>query len=261
MIKNKEPRFKVQIRGGFADRNKIHPVNTDIQFEEFDDRSRVTIINQINALYHLILNTGNYEVTERKNAFWRSVLHNVYSQQIDYSRDISYREDDFLEIINESIYMDDYANVLSVVEFIAQLLNNESSRSFCHINVFQRLNKAFEKEFIGYRFVNGQIARITNDIEISEIEEAASIKRNKVDEHISKALKLLSDRERPDYENSIKESISAVEAMCNEITGNNNTLGEALKLLKRNASIHPCLESAFEKLYGYTCDASGVRHA
>lgn len=72
---------------------------------------------------------------------------------------------------------------------------------------------------------------------------------------------LLSDRENPDYENSIKESISAVEAMCNEIVGKKSTLGEALKQLKKENKIHPSLESAFEKLYGYTSDASGIRHA
>ena len=48
--------------------------------------------------------------------------------------------------------------------------------------------------------------------------------------------------------------------MCQIITQNNKaTLGDALKLLKDK--IHPALKSAFEKLYGYTSDANGIRHA
>ncbi len=37
------------------------------------------------------------------------------------------------------------------------------------------------------------------------------------------------------------------------------TLGDALKLLKDK--IHPAMKSAFEKLYGYTSDANGIRHS
>ena len=49
--------------------------------------------------------------------------------------------------------------------------------------------------------------------------------------------------------------------MCSIILGKNSTLGDALKQLEHNGvKIHPCLKSAFEKLYGYTSDASGIRH-
>ena len=84
-------------------------------------------------------------------------------------------------------------------------------------------------------------------------------------EHISKANKLLADREKPDYENSIKESISAVEAICEIITGTKGkeaTLGNMLKKLEDNGvAIHKGLKSAFNILYGYTSDANGIRHA
>ena len=174
---------------------------------------------------------------------------------------MSYYESKMFELINENIYKDDYANVLSLVEYIAKLLYQESGKRYKQVDVYKVLNKTFEKEFIGYRFVNGVIAQITSDIEIAQIEEAVALKDNKVDEHINKALALLSDRNNPDYENSIKESISAVEAMCNEITGKRSTLGDTLKQVKKNSTIHPSLEKAFEKLYGYTSDASGIRHS
>lgn len=80
--------------------------------------------------------------------------------------------------------------------------------------------------------------------------------------HLVKATTFLADRDMPDYENSIKESISAVEAMCVVLLGKGATLGAALKQLEdKGIKIHPSMKSAFEKLYGYTSDAAGIRHA
>ena len=251
--------LKVQIRGGFADRNNIHPVNTTMQYEDLDDRSRTAIVNMINALYNATFE-GLFGY-EKQNIFWRTILSEVYSQQIEWSSGVSYREDKMFDIINSTIYEDDYSNVLSIVEYIARQLQEIVTNQYKQFNVFSILNNVFEKEFVGYRFVDGYIVRITNEVEINQIEEAIAVKKNKVNEHMEKALLLLSDRKSPDYENSIKESISAVEAMCNDITGKKSTLGEALKLLKKENYIHPSLEAAFEKLYGYTSDASGIRHA
>ena len=83
--------------------------------------------------------------------------------------------------------------------------------------------------------------------------------------HINKALALYSDRKKPDYENSIKESISAVESLCCIITGSTGsqaTLGSTLKKLEKDGGvvIHGAMKTAFEKLYGYTSDSDGIRH-
>lgn len=258
MKKNSGHLLKVQIRGGFADRNNMHPVNTTMQYENLDARSRVALVNMINVLYYAIFNGT---CSEEKTIFWRTILSNVYSQQIEWAPGVSYREDKMFELINASIYKDDYSNVLSVVEYMAGLLQDKANKTHKQLNVFKALNQTFEKEFIGYRFVDSYIVRITSDIEIIQIEEALKLKKNKVNEHLEKALVLLSDRDNPDFENSIKESISAVEAMCNEIVGKKSTLGDALKVIKKGKNIHPSLEAAFEKLYGYTSDASGIRHA
>ena len=81
--------------------------------------------------------------------------------------------------------------------------------------------------------------------------------------HLATVLELLSDRKSPDYRNSIKESISAVETLCKLITGNASaTLGNALDLIEREGKvkIHPALKQAFDKLYGYASSADGIRH-
>ena len=75
--------------------------------------------------------------------------------------------------------------------------------------------------------------------------------------------RLMSDRKSPDYRNSIKESISAVEAICRLITNHKKvTLGQCLKEMEgAKVMLHGALKKAFSNLYGYTSSAAGIRHA
>lgn len=125
-------------------------------------------------------------------------------------------------------------------------------------------NSILEQEKSGYRLIDGLISPIVSDVEMMSIEEASNTKFHPVNIHLQKALQLYSDRENPDYENSIKESISAVEAMCCIITGMTGasaTLGVALKKLEDSGvAIHGAMRSAFSQLYGYASDSDGIRH-
>lgn len=126
----------------------------------------------------------------------------------------------------------------------------------------KQYNELLEQEKSGYRIVAGEVAPITNETEIQTIEQAASTPYLSVNQHIKKALAFYADIKCPDYENSVKESISAVEAMCCIITGKDATLNKAIEKLKNNGvHIHPALEKAFISLYAYTCDEKGIRHA
>ena len=132
------------------------------------------------------------------------------------------------------------------------------------IDVFQEwFNELFQSEYVGYRFISGEIVPITDEIEVKEIEQACCTPFDGARKHLKKALNFLSDREHPDYKNCVKESISAVEATCRIIAEKDSaTLGEALKLLaKHGLKLHPCLNSGIDKLYSYACDQGGVRHA
>jgi len=101
-------------------------------------------------------------------------------------------------------------------------------------------------------------------VEIQAIEDAIEYPLETVSNHISQALQLFADRKDPDYRNSIKESISAVEALCRAIAGDDKaTLSQALHIIERQGKvrIHPALIEGLSKIYGYTSDESGIRHA
>lgn len=125
-------------------------------------------------------------------------------------------------------------------------------------------NAVLQQENAGYRVLGTNIVPITGEAELQCIEIAQKTAYESVNTHIKKATELFGKRPIPDYENSIKESISAVEAMCCIITGMTGaqaTLGKALKKLKESGvHIHPAMENAFSSLYGYASDENGIRH-
>lgn len=154
------------------------------------------------------------------------------------------------------------------LEFLAnsELFKQNQSHIKTHLkNYKQEVNIVLEREFSAYRFVDNIIVKITDENEIEAIEKAISNVGNKfkpISTHLQTSLIKLSDKKKPDYRNSIKESISAVEACCRILTGE-NTLGKALDNLEKNGIIiNAQLKQAFEKLYAYTnSKSSGIRHS
>jgi hypothetical protein len=149
-----------------------------------------------------------------------------------------------------------------IYDFIEKYLNISEDKTA--MQMIAKFNRILEEEASGYRIVNKIVVPITNLTEINTITEAIQNQFDSVQTHLSKALELYADRKKPDYENSVKESISAVEAMCCIITkmdGRDATLGHAMKKLKDNGIVvHPFMEEAFCKLYNYTSNAEGIRH-
>lgn len=151
--------------------------------------------------------------------------------------------------------------VYDFVEFVA------NHYYYDHVNEHfrERCNEVLKREVSGYTFIRDTIAPISSEEEVAEIEEALQTEKpfGPVVIHLRSALDLFSDRDSPDYRNSIKESISAVEAMCILIAGSGATLGKALGAIQREGKVtlHPSLRQAFDNLYGYSSDADGIRHA
>lgn len=120
------------------------------------------------------------------------------------------------------------------------------------------LNGILERENSGFRMNDDcQLVPIANQQELDEVSEAQHSNVDVVALHMNKAVACFADREKPDYDNSIKEAVSALEALAQKITGEQKgTLGALSKKLE----LHPSLPEAVSKLYGYTSDG-GIRHA
>jgi hypothetical protein len=206
-----------------------------------------------NAIYNCCLYLQNKVGRDTLNSFtWVYFLNNRNDTYNDFGHKCV-----FTFILVEKSWF----RILDLIEFILEVLinNNEKDNSSLFSN---DLNSEFERLNYAYRIVDGKVLEITNDEEIKSITKAIDNNKDNIKMHLLSALSLVSKKPNGDYRNSIKESISAVEAYCREIT-DENTLGPALnKLSKRDVIIPKVLLDAFTKLYGYTCcKETGIRHA
>lgn len=177
--------------------------------------------------------------------------------------EMSHEWEEFSSYLRERLYLhSEWYEYYNFIQFVVekQLELRSPVEPF-----LSKCNVVLSAEKAAYRFVGDQLVPITDDTELGSIGETQEIVSDieGVREHIRAAIALLADREKPDYRNSTKESISSVEALIRLVTKKRRaTLAEGLKLLrKRGFDIHPALEQAWDKLYGYTSDEEGVRHA
>ena len=163
--------------------------------------------------------------------------------------------DDILQFIRSYFFESEWYDVYNFLEYVLSSRKDD--------NLIKGINKILEIELSGYRFIDSHFVPITDEIEIKAIQNAiAEGPFSGVHEHLKTSLEHLSRRENPDYRNSIKESISAVESMVREITQNPKaTLGDALSTLEKKGQLHSALKKAFSAFYGYTSNEGGIRHA
>jgi len=210
-------------------------------------------------------------VIEELYAYPDGQIHNEESREMlkilwfDFFKwpidEISYRKSRVHKTIRDWFFAASPFDIYDLINYIGTLSD------FLETNRFkQNCNTVLEKELSAYRFVGKTLTPITDKIETGEIEEAMESsdehKLKGVRSHLESALEKLSDRENPDYRNSIKESISAVESLCKVIVDDANAkLGGALKLIEKKIGMHPALTKGFLSIYGYTSDEGGIRHA
>jgi hypothetical protein len=237
-IGKKQPRVNIQLDSMDTElRNGIWNVLTEY------------IIDPLKARHEL----RSSEFKDLIEQLWFSFFKEPMDQISKYNESIA-------DNLRKRFFRWDYLEVYDFIDFLAAS-DIPYGRDFS-----ESMNFILKREFSGYRFVNGQLSPITSEGEILEIEKAISStsqqKLKGVSIHLSEALNKLSDKKTPDYRNSIKESISAVEALCQIIASDSKAeLGKALKTLKETITIHGALEQGFMKIYGYTSDGDGIRHA
>ena len=76
--------------------------------------------------------------------------------------------------------------------------------------------------------------------------------------HLRKSAECIN---RGDWAASVRESVHAVESVARQLNPKAATVLPALKSLEAQSALHPALKGAFAKLYGYTSDEQGIRHA
>jgi hypothetical protein len=247
----------------FSQRQGLTPSLKDLQTEEMDEELRTRLWNALTVFYwNNFRGYSGYSGINGSNmeglmfAFW----HFFFKWPVDRMPDKFYR---LLPVLREQFFDFEWFRIYDFIEFI--IAHTDRQFAYQHTENFPAVcNGILEEENAGYRLIDGRITPITSPTEMQAVEEALAEADAfpGVKAHLAAALRLLSDREQPDYRNSIKESISAVESVCQGLVGDERaTLGAALKVLEQHTHIHGALKAGLSSLYGYTSDADGIRHA
>jgi len=232
----------------FSQRIGITPREKPFQIDSMDEHLRNGLWN---AVYVRCL---QQLVGADLQRFYSRCWHEFFKLPLDEPDRL-----DAWDTIREWFFASKWYEVYDFLEFASASLRDHEAKPFREM-----CNEVLKRENSAYRFVDTLVRRITSEAEIQAVEEAIAESSSLagVHAHLKQALALLSDRKNPDYRNSIKESISAAESVCKVITGDDKaTLGAALKEIDKRISIHGALKEAFSKLYGWTSDEGGIRHA
>ena len=238
----------------FSQRMGLKPVRAEIQKDSMDESLKNGLWN---ALYAIILSGMKAHGYDRDSYRLAAFLWDSYfNLPLD-------------EIPPGELFVGEIRNYINSCEwFEVYDLMEEVLKHTMEPRVKSRFldgcKTVLQRELSGFRLIDGKFVPIVSDNELEEIERALRVAPDPVREHLKQALSHFSDRQNPVYRNSIKESISAVEALCKLITEESNTtLGKAVNLISNSGvvSFHPSFAQALKRLYGWTNNADGIRHS
>lgn len=142
------------------------------------------------------------------------------------------------------------------MEFIAEHLEG--------VEFTVQVNSVLQEERCGYRFVANVLAPIFDEIDVSVLERVSALSDvfAGARAHVKAAVGFHSNRRDPDYRQAVREAITAVEAAAKVACGSEGAdLKRALASASKSMPLHPAFVQAFEKLYAWTNDEKGIRHA
>lgn len=228
----------------FSQRRGLKPVSEVVQLDSMSEELRNSLWNALDVtiwstkgfMFHAHTMGSSLGDIE---GFSQDLWFHYFKKPIDSrpGHDSPGRGIPILKEVRNYFFACRWNEVYDFLEFVVQFF----SRSKPHLS--DALNTILKRELAGYTIIGGIATDITGEQERAMLEEAlADTRFAPVTAHLERALQLLADRQNPDYRNSIKESISAVEAMARVVTETPKaTLGEALKVLERSKRLHPAL--------------------
>ena len=251
----------------FSERLGVVELPTALQLEAVTDALR-------NSVWNLLYDLYEEDTTE----YWKMVAKHVaqYFRKTP-ADDLPYPNYDCRKWLKEYFYSLSWYRLYDMIEFVADNHRCMTRRPkgygpdyfyhrFDNEKVKLALNRILERELSGYRFVAGVLSPISDRVEVEEIAEAVAATQRAgligAAEHIRTAVVLLGKKPEPDYRNSIKEAISAVESAAKQIgREKSGGIDGALESLAKKSQLHGALKAGFKSLYGFTSDADGIRHA
>lgn len=243
----------------FSERYKLKPEQA-FQKENMNQSLKVNIWHITYENYFFKLD--EYQQTAKESITIELIWTKIF--KFDINKIPNYYDASISRTFRKTFYQLKWYEVYDLIEIILKYENNTKK-------YIESLNRSFEENNNLYRILNNKIVPITNDIEIKSIKDNFKNPYDPVKKHIQKSLNHLSNRENPDYANSYKESINAVESLCNVILVEkgykkkkvkNYPLGKSLNIIFNSTEneFDKSLKACFSTFYGHASNYKGIRH-
>lgn len=243
----------------FSQAQGLEPLPSPLALGELSDDLRNAIYG---VLHESISNSSKYVVmTTFVKEPWLEVLRAKHVR-FDRQRADSFKTalDEFMPDLEGACFHAPYNTLFDLLQFIMR-------QPACPKKFILQLKELLEEFGAAYRVVMSpgpSIVPVSTPEEGRAIQQAfGAIGTNEfagARKHLHDAGVYLG---QPGKEaDSVRESIHAVEAVCKVLAGTPDaTLTAALNRLKNKAPMHPAFVTGLEKLYSYTNDEKGIRHA
>ncbi len=255
---------KVREAGGFDPRQLsfsqaqgYEEIPGPLKLEELSQDARTRIWN---LLYDYLQGSAKTNVFRVVAGGWERILINMHCDFDNLARD---DWESLFSTVRTSLRVkienDPFNRVFDRVQFIMR-------HGACPPNFVSDMKRVFEDCGLAYAIDEGPPPTI---LPVSTPEEGTALLQSLRSlrdagfvgstSHLQEASECIN---RGDWVGGIRESIHAVESVARKIDPKSSrTLTDALKSIEKQGALHTGLREAFAKLYGYTSDEQGIRHA
>ena len=253
-----EPSIEIRKATSFRQAEGIEKMPSALKWGELDKDLRLELWNvfhgwlesyRIRSLDGLRLDIAN-QVAQ----VLRKCLRIPVDEALGVSRSLSRLQGSIKEILLGS----DYGDCLELIQTTAREFADDRL-------LLKGLEQAFAHPTSAYAIAGPPPTIVPKGLEIegrSTDQDLKAIGASPLKGALAHLLSGAAAINRGEPRDSIREAIHAVESAAKQITGQEKaTLPDALKLLEREKGLHPALREALSRLYGYTSDEKGIRHA
>lgn len=238
----------------FSQRTGLAPIPSQLKLGEVPQQLRALIWAVFDDSINASANNFTYP---RLGDDWHRILKDYWVEVLNKkSHEFQPLADKHKDKLSELVFYARYNVLFDLLEYVMR-------HPACPRNFAKQIGIKFESGRAAYRIVDGStILPIGNEVEAESIEsgivESSIAELDGARSHLVSAVE---DARRGDWAGSVRESISAVESVAIRLAPDTSTLGAALAKLEAAGHLHGALKSAFGKLYGFSSDEDGVRHA
>lgn len=232
----------------FRQAEGIDPLPRQLERTEVSQQLRSLVFNALHRVWSESSDNSGY--IYRKSSLYKFLQHkHLY---IDFGYDIEFDEDDKWRIFSWTIKNEGYPDFYELIQQICRFDGLPYTLS-------EEISGALIESRSAFRLIDGVLIPFASQYEADSYIDAINAipPASPVRKHLRASASALSEGRWAD---SVREAIHSVESVARQITGA-DSLGSALNQLGKAAHIHSAMNEGFKRLYGYTSDQSGIRHA